>query len=71
MSANLYEVEAVVAREYDRYYRNQRILHWLDAAAHFNVVLREREYVFDGVVDLGLRSQVTTPQRPPVAATVS
>jgi hypothetical protein len=35
------------------------ILHWIDEAAHFNVRLKEQEYVFDGVVDLGLRSQVT------------
>lgn len=71
LSANLYEVEAVVAREYDRYYRNQRILHWVDAAAHFTVVLREREYVFDGVVDLGLRSRAASVQCPPVAETAS
>ena len=58
LAANYYEVEAVVAREYDQYYRQQRILHWMDEAAHFTVLLREREYVFDGVVDLQLRSQV-------------
>jgi lipopolysaccharide transport system ATP-binding protein len=58
LSANLYEVQAVVALEYDRYYGNQRILHWIDEAAHFSVVLRNREYVFDGVCDMGLRSYV-------------
>ncbi|MDM9646678.1 ABC transporter ATP-binding protein [Rhizobium sp. S163] len=56
LGANLYEVEAIVALEYDRYYANQRILHWTDDAAHFTVLLRNKEYVFDGVVDMGLRS---------------
>jgi lipopolysaccharide transport system ATP-binding protein len=58
LAANLYEVEAVAAREHDRYYRNQQVLHWLDEAAHFNVLLREQEYVFDGLADIGLRSRV-------------
>ena len=56
LAANLYEVEAIVALEYDRYYANQRILHWTDEAAHFTVLLRNKEYVFDGIVDMGLRS---------------
>jgi lipopolysaccharide transport system ATP-binding protein len=57
LAANLYEVQAVAALEYDRYYANQRVLHWLDEAAHFTVVLRNKEYVFDGVFDMGLRSR--------------
>jgi lipopolysaccharide transport system ATP-binding protein len=56
LAANLYEIQAVAALEYDRYYANQRVLHWLDEAAHFTVVLRSRQYVFDGVFDMGLRS---------------
>lgn len=63
LGANLYELEVVVAREYDRYYREQRILHWMDEAAHFSVVLREREYVFDGIADLCLRSRNTRSNR--------
>ncbi|MES2832654.1 MAG: ABC transporter ATP-binding protein [Pseudomonadota bacterium] len=55
LAANLYEIQAVVAVEYDQYYANQRILHWLDEAAHLTVVQKSREYVFDGVCDLGLR----------------
>jgi len=56
LAANLYEIQAVVAAEYDQYYANQRILHWLDDAAHLTVVQKSKEYVFDGVCDLGLRS---------------
>ncbi len=58
LSANLYEVQIVVAQEHDQYYGNQHVLHWLDDAAHFNVILKNKEYVFDGVCDMGLRSRV-------------
>lgn len=57
LAANLYEIQAVAALEYDRYYANQRVLHWLDEAAHFTVALRNKEYVFDGIFDMGLRSR--------------
>jgi lipopolysaccharide transport system ATP-binding protein len=71
LGANLYEVQVVVAHEHDQFYGNQEVLHWLDEAANFTVVLRNREYVFDGVCDLGLRSrfeavQVATVQGEPV-----
>ena len=59
LGANLYEVQAVVAREHDRYYGNQQVLHWVDDAGHFTVILKNREYVFDGVCDLELRSEPT------------
>ena len=58
LGANLYEVQIVVAREHDRYYGNQQVLHWLDDAGHFTVVLKSKEYVFDGICDMGLRSSV-------------
>lgn len=58
LGANLYEVQIVVAREHDQYYGNQQVLHWLDDASHFTVVLKNKEYVFDGICDLGLRSSV-------------
>lgn len=56
LGANFYEIQTVVAREHDRYYANQQVLHWLDEAQHFNVILKPKEYVFDGVFDMGLRS---------------
>jgi lipopolysaccharide transport system ATP-binding protein len=56
LAANLYEIQAIAAIEYDQYYANQRVLHWLDEAAHFTVILRNKEYVFDGICDMGLRS---------------
>lgn len=64
LGANLYEVQVVVAQEHDRYYANQHVLHWVDEAAHFTVVLRNREYVFDGVCDIGFRSTVEVEKCP-------
>lgn len=58
LSANLYEVQTTVTREHDQYYGNQQVLHWLDEASHFTVILKNKEYVFDGICDLGLRSSV-------------
>jgi lipopolysaccharide transport system ATP-binding protein len=58
LGANLYEVQVVVAQEHDQFYGNQQVLHWLDDAANFTVILKNREYVFDGVCDLGWRSDV-------------
>lgn len=63
LSADLYEVEAIAALEYDRYYRSQRILHWIDGAAHFNVHHHSEEYVFDGIADIGLRSRFISLDR--------
>jgi lipopolysaccharide transport system ATP-binding protein len=58
LGANLYEVQIVVAQEHDQYYGNQQVLHWLDDAGHFTVILKNKEYVFDGICDMGLRSSV-------------
>jgi lipopolysaccharide transport system ATP-binding protein len=58
LGANLYEIQATVAREHDQYYGNQQVLHWLDEASHLTVILKNKEYVFDGICDLGLRSSV-------------
>ncbi|MEO6147407.1 MAG: ABC transporter ATP-binding protein [Sulfuriferula sp.] len=69
LAANFYEIQVVAALEYDQYYANQRVLHWLDEAAHFTVVLKNKEYVFDGVFDMGLRShyELHTENQSPTA----
>lgn len=58
LGANLYEVQTTVTREIDQFYGNQQVLHWLDEAAYFTVILKNKEYVFDGICDMGLRSSV-------------
>lgn len=52
LGVNLYEVQASVSHEEDRYYRGQRILHWKDEAAFFHVTQKFQEYYFGGVTDM-------------------
>lgn len=52
LGMNFYEVQASVTEELDQYYADQRMLHWLDEAAFFQVGMRPREYRFGGVADL-------------------
>jgi lipopolysaccharide transport system ATP-binding protein len=56
LGPNLYEVQASVSWEGDRYYGAQRILHWRDEAAFFHVNIRPREYFFGGVCDLTMKA---------------
>jgi len=55
---NLYEVQATITQENDRYYASQRILHWRDEAAFFTVYHRVNEYLFGGVCDLRMSTRV-------------
>jgi lipopolysaccharide transport system ATP-binding protein len=52
LGVNLYEVQACVSYEETMDYMSQRILHWLDEAAFFQVSMKRDEYFFGGVVDL-------------------
>lgn len=54
LGPNLYEVQATITEEGDRYYTAQHVLHWLDEAAFFKVLHRPKEYVFGGICDLQL-----------------
>lgn len=60
LGANFYEVQASVSEEHDRYYGEQRILHWRDEAAFFQVVLSAQEHFFGGVCDLRMKAVVRT-----------
>jgi len=57
LGVGFYEVQACVTEERDRYYADQRMLHWQDEAAFFQVGMLQREYRFGGVVDLRMRAQ--------------
>jgi len=59
LGGNFYEVQAAVSEENDRYYQDQRILHWRDEAAFFQVLVDQREHFFGGVCDLGMRAVVS------------
>ncbi|WP_028770278.1 ABC transporter ATP-binding protein [Silanimonas lenta] len=52
LGVGFYEVQASVSEEKDRYYAEQRMLHWQDEAAFFQVGMLQREYRFGGVADL-------------------
>jgi lipopolysaccharide transport system ATP-binding protein len=52
LGVNLYEVQACISYEETPDYTNQRILHWVDEAAFFQVLMRREEYFFGGIVDL-------------------
>ena len=49
---DLYEVQACASFEETMDYRSQRVLHWVDEAAFFQVVTKRDEYFFGGVTDL-------------------
>lgn len=52
LGENLYEVQAAVSYEETMNYLSQRMLHWVDEAAFFQVSIRRDEYFFGGVMDL-------------------
>lgn len=58
LGMNLYEVQAAVSEEPDRYYGAQRMLHWRDEAAFFQVFVTPREHFFGGVCDLRMSARV-------------
>lgn len=52
LGENLYEVQTAVSVEETMNYMSQRMLHWIDEAAFFQVSMKRAEYFFGGVVDL-------------------
>lgn len=60
LGMDLYEIQAHISQEMDQYYREQRMLHWLDEAAFFQVNIQPREYFFGGTTDLRMKAIITT-----------
>lgn len=58
LGLNLYEIQASISEEGDKYYGSQRMLHWMDEAAFFQVTTVLREYHFGGVCDLKMKAVV-------------
>jgi lipopolysaccharide transport system ATP-binding protein len=52
LGMNLYEVQASLSFEATPDYLQQRILHWIDEAAFFKVLVRKEAYFFGGICDL-------------------
>jgi lipopolysaccharide transport system ATP-binding protein len=56
LGENLYEVQAAVSHEETMNYLSQRMLHWVDEAAFFQVSIKRDEYFFGGVMDLKMNA---------------
>lgn len=56
LGVNLYEIQTSVTYEETPDYLSQRQLHWVDEAAFFQVLMRNDEYFFGGVVDLRMHA---------------
>jgi lipopolysaccharide transport system ATP-binding protein len=61
LAPNLYEIQAHISEENDRYYGAQRILQWRDEAAFFQVNMHYREYFFGGICDLQMKAITDAP----------
>ncbi|MDH1683281.1 ABC transporter ATP-binding protein [Pseudomonas chengduensis] len=57
LGVNLYEVQGSISYEENPDYTAQRILHWVDEAAFFQVLMRREEHFFGGVADLKMRAR--------------
>lgn len=58
LGVNFYEVQVSVSEELERFGGAQRMLHWRDEAAFFQVGMRQKEYTFGGVCDLRMRADI-------------
>ncbi|NNN25289.1 MULTISPECIES: ABC transporter ATP-binding protein [Pseudomonas] len=56
LGMNLYEVQACLSFEATPDYLQQRILHWIDEAAFFKVLVRKEAYFFGGICDLRMNA---------------
>lgn len=56
LGVNLYEIQAAVSYEETPDYLGQRILHWMDEAAFFQVLMKKNEYFFGGVLDMKMQA---------------
>jgi lipopolysaccharide transport system ATP-binding protein len=68
LGQNFYEVQASITQEHDRFYKDQHVLHWIDEAAFFQVVVHQDEYFFGGAVDLRMTASVSARPVPSVEA---
>ncbi|MGE6332036.1 ABC transporter ATP-binding protein [Stenotrophomonas sp. NPDC077659] len=62
LGMNFYEVQVSVSEEIEQFGGAQRMLHWRDEAAFFQVGMRQKEYTFGGVCDLRMHAEVTEIQ---------
>ncbi len=56
VGANFYEIQASISHECSCDYKNQHILHWIDEAAFFQVLVNKDDHFFGGLIDLKMRA---------------
>ncbi|WP_371466971.1 ABC transporter ATP-binding protein [Achromobacter sp. NFACC18-2] len=56
LGMNLYEIQATVTHEETPDYMGQRMLHWIDEAAFFQILMNRDENFFGGVADLRMNA---------------
>ena len=56
LGKNLYEIQVAVSYEETPNYMGQEILHWVDEAAFFQVMMNSDEYHFGGTSDLKMKA---------------
>ncbi|WP_313623691.1 ABC transporter ATP-binding protein [Achromobacter sp.] len=56
LGMNLYEIQATVTFEETPDYMGQRMLHWIDEAAFFQILMNRDENFFGGVADLRMNA---------------
>ena len=52
LGANLYEIQASLTYEGTADYNNQRILHWIDEASYFQILVKRLDDFFGGEFNL-------------------
>lgn len=57
LGENLYEIQAAVTHEKTPNYLSQRVLHWMDEAAFFQVLMERNVYLFSGVADINMQAK--------------
>lgn len=63
LGMDLYEVQAYVTEEKDKFFREQKMLHWIDEAAHFQVNIKQQEYYFGGASDLRMKVEIESSDK--------
>lgn len=57
LGPDIYEVQAAISHEETPDYRNQRMLHWRDEAAFFQVSMEPDRHFFGGICDLRMQAR--------------
>ena len=63
LGAGYYEVQSAITEAPTRQFPDQRIIHWQDEAAFFQVFVRQDDNFFGGICDMRMKARLLTPAR--------